>query len=70
MPDSQTLNEAISQAVKCDNRLFQRCQDQHSWNSPKYSYSHSAASTTISSSQFGIEDMVLLIETSCSNFYF
>jgi hypothetical protein len=28
LPDPQTLNEAISQAVKCDNRLFQRCQDQ------------------------------------------
>ena len=26
--DPQTLNEAISQAVKCDNRLFQRRQDQ------------------------------------------
>jgi hypothetical protein len=26
--DPQTLNEAISQAVKCENRLFQRCQDQ------------------------------------------
>ena len=22
LPDPQTLNEAISQAVKCDNRLF------------------------------------------------
>ena len=30
LPDPQTLNEAISQAVKCDNRLFQRCQDQRS----------------------------------------
>jgi hypothetical protein len=29
-PNRQTLNEAISQAVKCDNRLFQRRQDQHS----------------------------------------
>lgn len=28
LPDPQTLNEAISQAVKCDNRLFQRRQDQ------------------------------------------
>jgi hypothetical protein len=37
--DLQTLNEAISQAMKCDNRLFQRRQDQHSWTSPKYSYS-------------------------------
>jgi hypothetical protein len=25
MFDSQTFNEVISQVVKCDNRLFQRC---------------------------------------------
>lgn len=30
--DPQNLNEAISQAVKCDNRLFQRRQDRRSWN--------------------------------------
>lgn len=30
LPDPRTLNEAISQAVKCDNRLFQRRQDQSS----------------------------------------
>jgi hypothetical protein len=30
MPDLQTFNEVISQAVKCDNRLFQRRQDQRS----------------------------------------
>ena len=30
LPDPQTLNEAISQAVKCDNWLFQRRQDQRS----------------------------------------
>jgi hypothetical protein len=47
MPDPQTLNEAISQAVECNNRLFQRHQDQRSWNSPKYSYSYSSASTTV-----------------------
>jgi hypothetical protein len=35
MSDLQTLNEAISQAVKCDNRLFQRRQDQRYWNSSK-----------------------------------
>ena len=28
LPDSRTLNEAISQAVNCDNRLFQRREDQ------------------------------------------
>jgi hypothetical protein len=57
MLDPQTLNEAINQAVKCDNWLFQRRQDQHSWNSPKYSYSHSIISTTVSSLHFGTEDM-------------
>jgi hypothetical protein len=55
MPDPQTLNEAISQAVKCDNWLFQRRQDQHSWNAPKYSYSHSTTSTIISNSHSGTE---------------
>ena len=30
LPDPRTLNEAISQAVKCNNRLFQRRQDQRS----------------------------------------
>jgi hypothetical protein len=58
MPDPQTLNEAISQAVKCNNRLFQRRQDQRSWNAPKYNYLHSvAASTTISNSHSGAKDM-------------
>jgi hypothetical protein len=57
MSDPQTLDEAISQAVKCDNQLFQRRQDQHSWNSPKYSYPHSAASITISSLHSGVENM-------------
>jgi hypothetical protein len=28
LPDPQTLNEVISQAVKWENRLFQCCQDQ------------------------------------------
>jgi hypothetical protein len=57
MSDLQTLNEAISQAVKCDNRLFQRRQDQCSWNSLKYSYLYFVASTTISSLQSGAEDI-------------
>ena len=30
LPDPQTINEAISQAVKCDNRLFQHRQDHQS----------------------------------------
>ena len=45
--DPQTLNEAISQAVKYDNRLFQCCQDQHSWTSQKYSYLQFFVSTTL-----------------------
>jgi hypothetical protein len=35
LPDPQTLDEAISQAIKCDNRLFQRRQDQRSWSSSR-----------------------------------
>jgi hypothetical protein len=35
MHDPQTLNEAISQVVKCDNRLFQRRPNQRSWTSSK-----------------------------------
>ena len=57
MPDLQTLNEAISQAMKCNNQFFQRPQDQCSWNLSKYSYSHSASSTIVSSSHFGAEDI-------------
>jgi hypothetical protein len=57
MLDLQTLNEAIIQAVKCDNWLFQRHQDQRSWTSPKYNYPHSTTSTTDSSSHSGAEDM-------------
>jgi hypothetical protein len=57
MPDPETLNEAISQAVKYDNRFFQRRQYQRSWNAPKYHYSHSTASTTISNSYPGTKDM-------------
>jgi hypothetical protein len=47
IPDPQILNKVISQAIKCDNWLFQCHQDQRSWNSIKYNYSYSAASTTI-----------------------
>lgn len=48
LPDPQTLNEAISQAVKCDNRLFQRRQDQR----PKYQtsrYTTSMSANNLSS---------------------
>ena len=59
LPDPQTLNEAISQAVKCDNRLFQRCQDQRSWISSKQRVGHpySAASISTLDSHPGVEDM-------------
>jgi hypothetical protein len=57
MLDPQILNEAISQVVKCDNRLFQHRQGQRSWNAPKYSYSHSVASTTISNLHSRAKDM-------------
>jgi hypothetical protein len=57
MPDPQTPNEAISQVMKCGNRLFQRHQDLRSWNSPKHSYSQLATSTTILSSHSGTGDM-------------
>jgi hypothetical protein len=57
MPNPQTLNEAISQIVKCDNRLFQCCQDQRSWTSPKYSYLYFVAPTTVSISHPRAEDM-------------
>jgi hypothetical protein len=36
LPDPQTLNEAISQAVKYENRLFQRRQDQR----PRHQATH------------------------------
>jgi hypothetical protein len=59
LPDPQNLNEAISQAVKCDNRLFQRRQDQRSWTSSKQyiASSHSTTSTTVADSHLGPEDM-------------
>jgi hypothetical protein len=57
MPDPRTLNKAISQVMKYNNQLFQCCQYQHSWNSPKHSYSQPAASKTISSSHSRAEDI-------------
>jgi hypothetical protein len=59
LPDPQTLNEAINQAVKCDNRLFQRRQDQRSWTFTKQrtGNSYSAASTNTLLPHSGVEDM-------------
>ena len=55
LPDPQTLNKAISQAVKCDNRLFQRCQDQ----CPKYQVTryNAAMSAKSLSSHLEAKDM-------------
>ena len=55
IPDPRTLDEAISQAIKCDNRLFQRYQDRRS-SSFSRQIVHSAITKTQSSSQ-GVEDM-------------
>lgn len=59
LPDPQTLNEAISQAVKCDNRLFQRRQDQRSWISSRQDTTRHASTMSASSmnSHSDIEDM-------------
>ena len=55
LPDPQTLNEAISQAVKCDNRLFQRRQDQRPrYQATRYDATMSAKSL---SSHLEAEDM-------------
>jgi hypothetical protein len=55
LPDPRTLNEAISQAVKCDNRLFQRRQDQRSrQHTARYAPTMSASSVN---SHSEVEDM-------------
>lgn len=55
LPDPQTLNEAISQAVKCDNRLFERRQDQRP---RQYTTRHSATMPASGlNSQLEAEDM-------------
>jgi len=55
LPDPQTLNEAISQAVKCDNRLFQRRQDQRSRQQPTRYNANMTANN--SNSHLETEDM-------------
>lgn len=54
-PDPCTLDEAIRQAVKCDNRLFQRYQDRRSSSSARQS-AHTAL-TKVHDSYQGVEDM-------------
>lgn len=41
--DPQTLNEAITQVIKCDNQIFQSCQDQNSWTPIKEQMIHHAS---------------------------
>lgn len=54
-PDPSTLDEAINQAVKCDNRLFQRYQDRRSSSSSRQG-AHTVVARTHNSYQ-GVEDM-------------
>jgi hypothetical protein len=54
-PDPCTLDETISQAVKCDNRLFQRYQDRRSSSFPRQS--ERAAIAKNHNSYEGVEDM-------------
>ena len=55
LPDPQTLNEAISQAVKCDNRLFQRRQDQSSWTPSREQTTRQTSSILASSPSSHLE---------------
>lgn len=54
-PDPCTLDEAISQAVKCDNRLFQRYQDRRSSSFSRQS--ERSVMTKTHNSYQGVEDM-------------
>lgn len=44
LPDPLTLDEAINQAIKCDNRLFERRQDRRTLSTPLQRPSYSASS--------------------------
>jgi len=59
LPDPQTLSEAISQAVRCDNRLFQRRQDQYSGTSSRQLTTRYAPTISANSvrSNSEVEDM-------------
>ena len=46
LPDPSTLDEAINQAVKCDNCLFERRQDKRVWTTPHQPSEYSASSTS------------------------
>lgn len=58
MPDPTNLNEAISQAVRCDNRLFQRRQDKRFLPTPRQHNNYSMAVTSPNSNvPSEVEDM-------------
>lgn len=58
LPDPTTVNEAISQAVKCDNRLFERQQEKRLWTTPRPHLNYDAAATTnLSNKPSEVEDM-------------
>ena len=44
LPDSSTLDKAINQAVKCNNRLFECRQDKRIWTTPHQPSEYSASS--------------------------
>ena len=46
LPDPLTLNEAINQAMKCDNRLFERRQDKWIWTTPHQPSEYFTSSTS------------------------
>ena len=45
LPDPSTLNEAINQAIKCDNHLFERRQDKRISTTPHQPSKYSTSST-------------------------
>ena len=58
LPDPTTLSEAISQAVKCDNRLYERQQDKRAWTLPRpYATYAATTSTDVPNKSSGAEDM-------------
>ena len=46
LPDPLTLDEVINQAVKCDNRLFERRQDKRIWTTPHQPSEYPTSSTS------------------------
>ena len=57
MPDLQTLDEAISQVVKCNNRLFQRQEDKHSHVQRQYTNYSTAVASSKPNGHTEVEDM-------------